>query len=516
MRVFASRLYHETNCFAPGSVGLDSFLHRHGATVLEARGDGSVLGAALGWAARSGWEVMPSFDLSANPGPITEDEVIETALRHVDDDLPRALREGLDGVFLVLHGAMVSRSHLDAEGILLARVREHLHGTGVPTAAVLDLHANVSPAMAANADILVAYRCNPHTDAAETGVRAAALLDRAMRKGIHYRTHLCKLPVLLPPTGTGTAEEPMRGLLSIARNHERDLVTAVSVCPGFAHADTPFTGMTFQIVAEDSPAGNAAAQRAEEDLADYAMVNAAAGLRWEWKLAEAVRDAVRRDEYPALIVEPADNIGGGTAGDATWVMDEFLRQRVRNAGVVLNAPEAVLSLRDVPAGQRATVTVGGKNPELAGPALKLEVEIVRHSEGVFDLEDRQSHLASMIGSRIDMGRSVLVDCQGNLLLLTSRATPPMDLGQWLCVGVRPEQLGLIGIKAAVAHRRAYDTISRRSYTVSTPGPCTSNLSSLPYRHLTRPVFPLDPLPAIRPSGTSSTKRPRIVTDPLIR
>lgn len=499
MRVFAARLFHETNCFAPGSMGLESFVYRQGAAVFEARGDGSVLGAALDAAERMGWEVVPSFDLSAAPGPMVADEVVATALRHVDEDLPRALRGGLDGIFLVLHGAMLSRSHLDAEGVLLARVREHLRGAAVPVAAVLDLHANVSPAMATNADILVAYRCNPHTDAAETGVRTAALLDQAMRTGTRYRTHLRTLPVVLPPTGTGTADEPMRGLLAIARRHEQGPVTAVSICPGFAQADTPFTGMTFQIVAEDTPAGNAAAERAGMELTDYAMANAAAGIPREWNLAEAVRDATDRGEFPALIVEPADNIGGGTAGDATWVLDEFLRQGVRGAGVVLNAPEAVESLRDIPAGQSASVTVGGKHPELSGPALTLEVGVVRHSDGIFELEDRQSHLASMMGSRIDMGRSVLVDCRGNLVLLTSRATPPMDLGQWLCVGVRPAELGLIGIKAAVAHRRAYDKIARRSYTVSTPGPCTSDLSSLPYRHLTRPVFPLDPLPAVRPS-----------------
>ena len=494
MRVFTARLYHETNSFAPGTTGLADFAPRSGDDVQKARGDGSVLGAALEFAAGRGWEIVPSFDLHASPSAMVDDEVLATALRHVDTDLPRALRGGLDGIFLVLHGAMCTRSHPDAEGVLLSRVRQHLRGADIPVAAVLDLHANVSPAMAANADILVAYRCNPHTDAAETGVRTASLLHEAMRNRVLYRTHLRTVPVILPPTGTGTTEEPMRGLLAIARRHECGPVVAASICPGFAQADTPFTRMSFQIVAEDSPEGNAAAQRAGDDLAGYALANAAAGIPREWNLPEAVRDAVKHGEYPALIVEPADNIGGGTAGDATWLLDEFLRQGIRGAGVVLNAPEAVQSLRGVPAGGRTTVTLGGKHPQLSGPALTLEVEVMRHSDGVFDLADRRSHLASMMGTRIDMGPTALVDCAGNLVLLTSRPTPPMDLGQWLCVGVQPAELGLIGIKAAVAHRRAYDTIARRSYTVSTPGPCTSDLATLPYHRLARPVFPLDPLP----------------------
>lgn len=494
MRVFIARLFHETNCFAPGALGPGDFAYRHGPAMLEGRGDGSVLGAALDFAVQHGWDMVPSFDLAAGPGPMVEDEVLHTALRHVDEDLPRALSDGLDGVYLVLHGAMVTSSHLDPEGALLSRVRAHLNGTDIPVAAVLDLHANVSPAMANHTNILIAYRCNPHTDAAEAGRRTAEWLDKAMRTGSRYRTHLHSVPVMLPATGTGTADEPMRGLLTIARRHEQSPVAAVSICPGFSHADTPFNGMTFQIVTEDTPAGSAAAKHAGEELAAYAMANAAAGIPDEWNLAEAVRDAVSHGEFPALIVEPSDNIGGGAGGDATWVLNEFLRQGVRHAAVILADPEAVQSLRGTSPGGRAAVTVGGRRPELSGPSLALEVEVIRHSDGVFDLADPQSHLASMVGSRVEMGPSTLVACDGILLLLTTLPTPPMDLGQWLCVGVQPANLGLIGVKAAVAHRRAYDSIVRRSYTVSTPGDCTSNLATLPYRHLTRPVFPLDPLP----------------------
>jgi len=49
------------------------------------------------------------------------------------------------------------------------------------------------------------------------------------------------------------------------------------------------------------------------------------------------------------------------------------------------------------------------------------------------------------------------------------------------------------VKAAVAHRRAYDPIAARMLWVDTPGPCTSNLRSLPYRRIHRPIFPLDPV-----------------------
>ena len=66
-------------------------------------------------------------------------------------------------------------------------------------------------------------------------------------------------------------------------------------------------------------------------------------------------------------------------------------------------------------------------------------------------------------------------------------------GQLRSPGIEPRDFAVIGVKAAVAHRRGYDPVTAASYFVDTPGPCTSNLASLPYRQLRRPVYPLDPI-----------------------
>jgi microcystin degradation protein MlrC len=92
-----------------------------------------------------------------------------------------------------------------------------------------------------------------------------------------------------------------------------------------------------------------------------------------------------------------------------------------------------------------------------------------------------------------MGPCAVVRHGGLTILLTSHKTPPFDLGQWRSQGVEPTQFSVIVAKAAVAHRRAYDSIAARMWWVDTPGPCTSDLSALPYRQLRRPIFPLDPL-----------------------
>jgi microcystin degradation protein MlrC len=123
--------------------------------------------------------------------------------------------------------------------------------------------------------------------------------------------------------------------------------------------------------------------------------------------------------------------------------------------------------------------------------LRLEVRVIRHSDGRFMLEDQYSHLAAGHGQCVEMGPCTLVRHAGVLVLLTSRRTPPFDLGQWRSQGVDPEKLSVIGIKAAAGHRRVYDPIAAASYTVDLPGPCAENLKHLPYRRIRRPVFPLD-------------------------
>jgi microcystin degradation protein MlrC len=133
--------------------------------------------------------------------------------------------------------------------------------------------------------------------------------------------------------------------------------------------------------------------------------------------------------------------------------------------------------------------------QLRGPfdplPLDIEVDLISSSSGRFRLEDPHSHLASMYGSEINMGPCAVVRCRSVQILLTSRPTPPFDLGQLRSQGIVPEELFAVGVKAAVAHRRAYDRIARASYNVDTPGPCTSNLKNLPYQRVRRPVFPLD-------------------------
>ena len=90
-----------------------------------------------------------------------------------------------------------------------------------------------------------------------------------------------------------------------------------------------------------------------------------------------------------------------------------------------------------------------------------------------------------------MGACVVVRHDDVIVLLTSHRTMPFDLGQWRSQGIEPEDLSVIGVKAAVEHQDAYGSISTASYALDLPGPCAENLKWLPFKNVSRPIYPLD-------------------------
>lgn len=489
-RIFLSGLFHETNTFVEQPTPLEGFQIARDSELLSFLGNGSPMDGFLTSARKYSWEVIPGVDYRANPSGPVADAVFDAFWNDLRGRLTQALAGGLDAIFLILHGAMATQSEPDAEGELLERIRA-LPGAGnLPLFAVLDLHANVSPRMARHASAMIPYRENPHSDAREAAVRAARHLWRALAGQNQLQTHYLHSHLLLAPPSTATAESPLRPLLALARSLEKSAGHwEVGVAPGFAHADTPDTGLTLWVVS-DRP--EIACHKTLEALFAQAQALVRDFHPSEWNLDAALDRIAEEKKFPALLVEPADNIGGGTAGDMTFVLRALLERNPGRCGAVLYDPEAVQRLRHVSPGQTLRLSLGGKSSRLDAGPVELEVQLERLTDGHFDLEDSQSHLASMVGTHVAMGPCAVVTHRHVTLLLTSRPTPPFDLGQWRSQGIDPEKLDVINVKAAVAHRRAYDPIAASSYTVKTPGPCSSDLFSLPYRKIRRPIFPLDP------------------------
>src|SRR5688572_24940836 len=215
-RVLVAGIFHETHTFLEDRTTLEQFEILRGPELLGTRGDASPLAGVVDAGEAAGWEILPAVDLRAAPSGTVEDRVVEFFW----EEFRRVAARGADGICLVLHGAMVSDSFADVEGELLGRIRRLPGLERTPLTGVLDLHANTTQRMADAAHGLIAYRENPHADARASAVAGARLLDRLMRTGERPVTVWDHPPIVWPPPGTGTAEDPMKTLEAMAREME--------------------------------------------------------------------------------------------------------------------------------------------------------------------------------------------------------------------------------------------------------------------------------------------------------
>ncbi|HTC84569.1 MAG TPA: M81 family metallopeptidase [Rhizomicrobium sp.] len=489
IKVFLAGIFHESHSFTEDLTGIDQFLIHRGQALLDRIGDGSQVDGFLTTAKRERWQVIPAATYLAGASGIVDHAVFEAFWDEVKPVLIAAIADGLNAIFLSLHGAMVTTELEDPDGELLERIRAVPGAESLPIFGVYDLHATLTEEMGSLSDCLICYRECPHDDTYESAVRATELLARCLKTGVRPRQHVLVTPIVWPPTGTGTRDGPMHALEEMARRLEREVpgTLAINVVGGYSFADVRDAGLAFGVVTEGD---ETRAKEALKELAALAWSLREGGIPKEYDLDDVLRDFAPGGTGPVLLVEPADNIGGGGPGDCTDVLRALLKHDIQGGAVAITDAAAVNALADIPVGGKMRLSIGGKGSRLDLGPVTLDVELVSRSGGRFELEDLKSQIV-VLGRTIEMGPSAVVRHRGLTILLMSRRLAPMDLGQWRSQGIDPEKLSAIGIKAAVGHRRAYDKIASASYTVRTRGPCASDLTQLPYRRIRRPVFPLD-------------------------
>ncbi len=488
-RIAVGGLLHETHTFAPTPTTLDDFRatwHAGPNLLTNLRGTQTGVGGMIDGLEDRDWEPIPTFYAAALPaGTVTESayKVLKAEMcARTQAALP------LDGVLLHLHGAMVSETTLDAETDITEAIRT-IVGPNVPIVVELDMHGNISPALAEQADILLGYDTTPHMDLRAKGMEAVAVLEGLLTSRLRPTTAVRNIPCLLAPQVTDTSDLPLRAVFDKVRAMKADSrVVAVSVFGGFAYADTPWTGASVFVHTNDTPG---LARELAAELEETLMDHRSAAVFQALPPGEAVREALGTPDGPVILVDSADNIGGGTPGDGTDALKAMLAADVQEGTVVIADPEAVRACRQAGVGSSVTTSIGGKTDEFHGSPITVTGTVRTLSDGLIPCEQKQNHFAAFYGDTLDMGDSAWLRSGGVNIILNSRKTPPFDLAQLRGMGVVPEEQKMIAVKAAVAYRAAYLPITARIVEMDTAGLCTANLHRFDYRNIPRPIFPLD-------------------------
>ncbi|CAA9539602.1 MAG: hypothetical protein AVDCRST_MAG59-716 [uncultured Thermomicrobiales bacterium] len=502
-RVAAAQISHETNRFSVVLTDYAAF-EASGLSVGEAIrpslwGSNSEFGGFLAGAERHGLDLRPIVAVWATPSGLVTAEAIGRLTDLLVGGLERALADGpLDGVLLALHGAMVTETDHDGDAGLLEAVRRAV-GPAVPIVATLDLHANVSKRMVAAADLLVGFDTYPHVDMAERGEEACAHLARLIRGEVRPTAALRKPPMLPTSQRMLTDRMPMRRLVERAHAMEEDpRVVNVTVSGGFPPADVPEAGFSVLVTTDDDPA--LAAELAEALAREaWDLRHGFLGGVTGWAEAVALIRDLGRGELPGsgplVLVDIADNPWTGGPGDSAELVRFLLANKVAGAAVALvKDPETVAQARAVDPGATIEVRLGGKTDALHGEPLPVRAYVRLVSDGRYVNEGPM-----LAGVGVDLGPSAVLHCtspEGGTppveTLVTSRAETPIDLNVFRSHGIEPTRRTVLGLKGKGHFRASFEPISRRVALVEGPGITGADLSRLAFRHVRRPIWPLDP------------------------
>lgn len=482
VRVAVGGIWHETNTFAAGRTTLSDFSgwqHDVGEEVRQRHVDvRDEIGGFLAAAAGFGWEVVPTLFAAAVPSSTVTSEAFDVLSAQLLDRLD----PHLDAVLLALHGAMVVDGLDDAEAVLVEEVRRRI-GAEVPVVATLDFHANVSERLYEACDVLLGYHTYPHVDPYDRAVQAAGVLAQLFASGGRPYGAFRKLPLVTAPPSQATDKPPMRDLMARVRAWEQHPdVLAVTLSGGFAFADVPWLGCSVMAHARDAMQAAAVA----DDVADAMW-----SVRAEFSVplvspSDAVRIARESADFPVVLVDAADNIGGGAPGDGTVLLAELIAQDAQDAVVTLVDAGAVHAAEQAGQGAALHLPLGATSDDRHGDPVTVDATVEALVDG------RYVHTGSyMTGQTADMGRTAVLRVGGIQVVVSERRMMPFDAEQLRCLGIEPAQCRILVVKSAVAWRAAYGDVAKLALLVDTPGVCSTDLRTVPYQRAPKSLYPLE-------------------------
>ena len=491
---------HETNTFAPSKATLDDFRHGGGWPPLtRGRGVSDVVAGAniplAGFiaAARSGGHrIAPLVWANATPSA----HVTRDAFEHVAGALIEELKRTLpvDAVYLDLHGAMVAEHFDDGEGELLRRVRETV-SPRIAIVASLDLHANVSRAMVDRAEALVAYRTYPHLDMADTGRRAAGVLDAILAAGEQPKKAFRQVPYLIPLTAQCTLIDPAQAIYARLADIERDAGATLSFAPGFPAADIADCGPSvFGYAADANKAESAVGALADlveafEGAFDPGLVSAEEGVRRAIAMTAS-------GGPPVVLADTQDNPGAGGNGDTVGLLAAMIQLRADDAvlGLLVDA-NAARQAHEAGLGANMEFSLGAKSGLPGHRPLVGRFVVDRLGDGNFTCSG-----PFYGGFKMRLGPMAALRHNGVTVVVASKKVQAADQEMFRHLGIEPARQRVLGLKSSVHFRAHFQPIARDVLVVASPGPNPADTATLPWRKL-RPGVRLKPHGPVMPATT---------------
>jgi len=491
VRIAVGGFHHETNTFAPSKADLKAFTTPGGWPALcrgpqlfaATHGINLPITGFVEAARAAGHECLPLAWANATPSNVVTEEAYETIAGQILEDLGRL--EGLDALYLDLHGAMVTEHLEDGEGELLRRVRAIL-GQRLPVIVSFDLHANITPEMVALSDGLVGFRTYPHVDMAATGARSFRFLTRFLSEGDLGHKAFRQIPFLIPLTAGCTMIEPAKSLYNHLGKLERAHRCELSFACGFAPADIRHCGPSVVAYGPNQAAADDAADALEAEVM-AAEAGFASRIYSPEEAVDFAREEFRLLGRTIVMADTQDNPGAGGNGDTNGLLRALVAGKAQGAvlGLLID-PESAAQAHAIGEGRGGRFRLGAKSGLPGHSPFETDALVVRLGDGAFTCTGPFYE-----GARMQLGPMALLQIEGVQVVVASRKTQAADQEMFRCLGVEPAERPIVALKSSVHFRAHFQPIAGAVIVVAAPGPNPVDHLRLDYRRL-RPGVRLMP------------------------
>jgi microcystin degradation protein MlrC len=330
-------------------------------------------------------------------------------------------------------------------------------------------------------------------DTYDTARRAGDILVRTIRGEVKPVIAWGNVPMLPHVMRQGTDDHPNRELQERCAAMTGEGALIASLFTGFPHADITNAGLSAVVVTDGN---NTLAGQLRDELLDRAWVEREAFVYKIEPLKEALGRAQAMPEPspgqgPIVLLDHYDNCASGGTMDTTIVLGEILKAGLDNvAAFAIYDPQAVQQAIAAGIGAKVTLSVGGKlaMPQIPGdsPPLEITGTVKTIASGRFRNKGPMGR-----GVMTDMGPSVVIDTGKVEIALISRHVEPSDLNCFYSLGIDPLQKRYVMLKSRVHWRAGLGAMAKAVVDLAGIGACTSDYSSLTFKNVRRPIYPLD-------------------------
>jgi microcystin degradation protein MlrC len=470
MKIAIGSMMHESNSFNKLATGLETFSLADGDEFKQIKHwKGTVIDGIYEALKESGFEIVPTYFARSIPsGPIRLD-----AYEYIKSRIIDKLRKygPWDGICLALHGSMFVDGIFDPEGDLLEAIRWEV-GHEIPIICTLDMHATVTERMVLLSDGYSVYRTAPHIDEAETGARAVRILLQSIKEKRKTANAYIRIPLLVSGEHSETRVEPAKSLFeSLTKYDKLPSILCSSYVMGFPWADNPFSGAGVLVTGwlADIEALKELAKQMSIDFWDRRseFVLTTEALEPE----SALKKAIEFNDKPVIISDTGDNPTAGASQDTTRFLRIMIENGAQNAlYTCVTDPAAYLECLKHKVDDMFRLDIGACYSGIESERYSVEVRLVKQIE--------------VQGT----GYAVLKS-RGVTFLVSNKRVATYYPETLRSMGLMPEDFDIIGIKAGCLNPD-YQAMSKLCLFALTEGDTSLDFSKLPYKKLTRPMYPL--------------------------